>query len=163
MRCMICPKDSDLLTSCWEPARPLQRSPGPPGPKCLTPKSLKKVSGTVWQVSGRCLESVFGVFRDFLETFWVPGPGDIFETFWAFRARRAQETSVRGGLVPKHLVQMKRLQLEGQLRQSTGTQAQGTLRPSPFSSAMKSCPSPCSHQHSEELHTTLGCVLAQAS
>ena len=27
--------------------------------------------------------------------------GDIFETFSAFRARRARETSVRGGLVPK--------------------------------------------------------------
>ena len=40
---------------------------GPPGPNRVgTPKSLKKVSGTV---SGKCLESVIGVFRDFLE-FW---------------------------------------------------------------------------------------------
>ena len=44
-------------------------------------------------------------FQTVPETFWrlfaVPGPGDILETFSAFRAQRARETSVRGGLVPK--------------------------------------------------------------
>ena len=46
-------------------------------------------------------------FRTVPETFWrlsgLPGPeapGDVFETFSAFRARRARESSVRGGLVP---------------------------------------------------------------
>ena len=81
-------------------------SPGAPGPE--TPKSLKKVSGTVRQVSGESPESVWRVFLECSGTFWrlfgAPGPeapGDIFETFSAFRARRARETSVRGGLVPK--------------------------------------------------------------
>ena len=81
-------------------------SPGAGGPG--TPKSLKKVSGTVREVSGESPESVWRVFLECSGTFWtllgVPGPeapGDIFETLWAFRARRARETSVRGGLVPK--------------------------------------------------------------
>ena len=70
--------------------------PGNPekSPKSLgnSPKSLQRVSK----------ES----FRTVPETFWrlfgVPGteaPGDIFETYSAFRARRARETSVRGGRV----------------------------------------------------------------
>ena len=58
-------------------------SPGASGPG--TPKSLKKVSGTVREVSGESresvsMESVFGVFRDFLETFW--GPGRHFRDFF---------------------------------------------------------------------------------
>ena len=84
-------------------------SPRAPGPE--TPKSLKKVSGTVRQVSGESPESVWRVLLDCSGTFWrlfgAPGPeapGDIFETFSAFRARRARETSVRGGLVPKSTV-----------------------------------------------------------
>ena len=79
-------------------------SPGPPGPG--TPKSLQKVSGTVWEDSGESSESVERLFSDcswdFLETFrgsGAGGPGDIFETFSAFGARRARETSARGGLV----------------------------------------------------------------
>ena len=81
-------------------------SPGASGPG--TPKSLKKVSGTVREVSGESRESVWRVFLEYSGTFWrlfgVPGPeapGDIFETFSASRARRARETSVRGGLAPK--------------------------------------------------------------
>ena len=76
-------------------------------PGAGTPKSLKKVSGTVREVSGESPESVGRVFLECSGTFWrlfgVPGPeapGDIFETLSAFRARRARETSVRGGLVP---------------------------------------------------------------
>ena len=45
---------------------------------------------------------------DCLRTFWrlfggsgLEAPGDIFETFSAFRAQRARETPVRVGLVPK--------------------------------------------------------------
>ena len=78
----------------WEPARPLQRSLGPFGPEMPknvskmppgasgpgAPKSLQKVSGTVWEVSGESPESVERVFsdcsRDFLETFRGSGAGD---------------------------------------------------------------------------------------
>ena len=108
----------------WEPARPLQRSlqasgarsaekvskmsPRASGPR--TPKSLQKglgdSPGSLWRVSGKCLESFFlecsGTFSDFLGVRGPEAPGDIFsETFSAFRGRRARETSVRGGLVPK--------------------------------------------------------------
>ena len=31
--------------------------------------------GSLRRVSGKCLKSVFGVFQDFLETFWGPGAG----------------------------------------------------------------------------------------
>ena len=58
-----------------------------------SPESLRKVSG-------ECFWTVPGTFW---RLFGVPGPeapGDIFETFLGFRARRARETSVRGGLVP---------------------------------------------------------------
>ena len=51
-------------------------------------------------MSGECFWTVPGTFW---RLFGVPGPeapGDIFETFLGFRARRARETSVRGGLVP---------------------------------------------------------------
>ena len=83
------------LQMSWEPARPLQRSLAPSGPempkksrKCLenvsrglrprTPHKVSKKSRgqsgkspeSLRRVSGKCLESVFGVFRDFLETFW---------------------------------------------------------------------------------------------
>ena len=82
---------------------PLQRSLGPSGPEIKkkvskmspgasgpgTPKSLKKVSGTVREVSGESPESVWRVFldcpRDFLETFWGPGaggPGRHFRDFF---------------------------------------------------------------------------------
>ena len=67
-------------------------------------KSLGDSPGSLRRVSGKCLESVFGVFWDFLETFWGPGargPGRYFRDFLGFRARRARETSVRGGLVRK--------------------------------------------------------------
>ena len=62
-------------------------------PKSLgdSPKSLRRVSKESFS-------------ETFLGLFGVPGPeapGDIFETFSAFRARRARETSVRGGRVRK--------------------------------------------------------------
>ena len=81
---------------------------GPPGPKCQkslenvsrdpgpeTPKVSEKSRGqsgkspeSLGKVSGECFSSVPGLFGDF----WGPragGPGDIFETFLAFRAQRA--------------------------------------------------------------------------
>ena len=87
----------------WEPARPLhvsralqagnaegvsKMSPGASGPGAQ--KSLQKVSGTVWDV---CLESVLDCPRNLARP---EAPGDIFETFSAFRARRARETPLRG-------------------------------------------------------------------
>ena len=66
--------------------------------------------GTVWEVSGETPGSVWNVFWDFFRTFWrlFRGPrpealGDTCETFSAFRAWRARETPVRGGLVLKTL------------------------------------------------------------
>ena len=76
----------------------VSRGPRPRDPKLVSKKSQKSLGdspASLRRVSGKCLESVFGVFRDFLENFWGPGAGgprDIFE--------RARETSVRGGLVP---------------------------------------------------------------
>ena len=69
----------------WKPACPLQRSPRPSGPEmptksreCLrdlkkSQKSLGESPASLRRVSGKCLESVFGVFRDFFETFWGRG------------------------------------------------------------------------------------------
>ena len=106
------------MPTCFgnQPA-PYRGLSGPPGPKSqsrlenvsrgLRPrdpqksqKSLGDRPGSLRRVSGKCLESVFGLSPGLLETFWAPAPGDIFETFLGFRARRARETSVRGGLVP---------------------------------------------------------------
>ena len=64
------------------------------------PQSEKTLS----TLSGESPETSQTVPETFWRLFGVPGteaPGDIFETFSAFRARRARETSVRGGLVPK--------------------------------------------------------------
>ena len=118
------PKDEGNSCRCrpsfGNQPHPLQRSPGPswpetpkkspkclPGPPAPTPpkdsKKSRESPASLRRVSGKCLESIFGVFRDFLETFWGLGPEaprDIFETFSAFRARTARETSVRCGLVP---------------------------------------------------------------
>ena len=89
---------------------------GPSGPKCRksletrglrprnpekSPKSLGNSPESLRRVSK---ESFRTVPETFCRLFGVPGPeapGDIFETFSAFRARRARETSVRGGLVRK--------------------------------------------------------------
>ena len=95
-----------------EPPDELQESLGPSGPeipkkseKSLlgfgfgVPKSLEKVSKKS-EKSGKSLENVCsGLFRDLSQTFGDPGPGDFFQTFWGFRARRARETPVarRGG------------------------------------------------------------------
>ena len=49
------------------------------------PKSFGDSLGSLQRVSGKCLESVFGVFRDFLETFGGPeagGPGRHFREFF---------------------------------------------------------------------------------
>ena len=73
-----------LNQKSWEPARPLQGSL-PPGPKCRkslenvswglrpgtpkkSPQSLGDSLGSLRRVSGKCLESLFGFFPDFLET-----------------------------------------------------------------------------------------------
>ena len=80
-------------------------SPGASGPG--TPKSVQKVpehfKNTLQALSGDSPETCRTVPETFLRLFGVSGPGapgDIFETFSAFQARRARETSVRGGLVP---------------------------------------------------------------
>ena len=78
-----------------------------PGPQKVSKKSRGqsgKSPESLRKVSGECFWTVPGTFW---RLFGVPGPeapGDIFETFLGFRARRARETSVRGGLVPKILV-----------------------------------------------------------
>ena len=103
------------------PYRGLSR---PPGPKCRKslenvsrglrprgpPKSLQNSPGTLQKkhspLSGDSPETCRTVPETFLRLFGGPGPEaprDIFETFSAFRARRARETSVRGGLVPRLL------------------------------------------------------------
>ena len=90
---------------------------GPPGPKSQkslkrvsrasgpgVPKSLEKVSKESRTDIFETFSRLFGLFRDFFQTFWGPGPpvpGDSFQTFWGFRARRAQETPVARGRVRK--------------------------------------------------------------
>ena len=63
-------------------------SEGTSGPK--SPKSLKKVSRGLRprgpQKSGKSLKKVRKV--------WPEGPGDFYQSFWGFRARRARETPV---------------------------------------------------------------------
>ena len=77
-----------------------------------TPKSFQKVLGTDRKHSSvtfrRLSEDFPDCPRDFLETCrgsgaGAPGPpGDIFQIFLAFRAQRARETPVRGGLAPNN-------------------------------------------------------------
>ena len=78
---------TEFLDNNWEPARPLQRSPGPSGPempkksqKCLPgspaprPQKVSKKSRgqsgkspeSLRKVSGECFWSVPGIFGDFL-------------------------------------------------------------------------------------------------
>ena len=86
---------------------------GPLSPKCR--KSLENVcqglrpwgpqkSPKVWDSQKNTLQTLFGdspeTSQTVPETFVAGGPGDIFEIFSAFRARRARETLARGGLVP---------------------------------------------------------------
>ena len=85
----------------------------PPGPKPR--KSLEKVSRgqRVWKKSRKSLCGTFSRLfpgsRDFFQTFsrlfrGAPGPeapGDFFQTFSGFRARRARVTPVNGQRVPK--------------------------------------------------------------
>ena len=120
-----CRKPHPAPCATWlanQPA-PYRGLAGPSGPKCRkslenvsrglwprNPEKSPKVLGTVWQVSGESPESVKRVFldcsRDFLETFRgsrAGGPGRHFRDFSAFRARRARETSVRGGAGSQHL------------------------------------------------------------
>ena len=77
-------------------------SPGASGPG--VPKSLEKVSKR--KSLEKSFSRPFPDFLDFFDTFsgrfGVPGPeapGDIFQTFLGFRARRAQETPVARGRV----------------------------------------------------------------
>ena len=83
---------------------------GASGPR--TPKSLQKVpehsKNSLQTLSGDSPETSRTVPETFLRLFGVPGPEaprDIFETLSAFRARKARETSVRGGLVPNRSIQ----------------------------------------------------------
>ena len=102
---------SDRAANLWEPARPLQRSFGPSAPemprksrKCLpgpeapgppkSQKSLGESPASLRRVSGKCLQSVFGVFRDFLGSRGRRPRETFSRLFLAFRARRARETSV---------------------------------------------------------------------
>ena len=91
-RGLLCPRGPE------RPKKSRKCLEGPPGPG--TPKKAQKSLGTIRKVS----ESLFGVFREFFETFWgsrARRPRERFSrTFSAFRAPRARETSVRGGLVP---------------------------------------------------------------
>ena len=83
---------------------------GPLGPKCR--KSLENVSGAsgpgtpkgVQKVSGTIRKDSFDSFRRLSGD--IPALRNIFETFSAFRARRARETSVRGGLVRNPTVRL---------------------------------------------------------
>ena len=96
----------------WEPVDHLQGLSGPPGPKPR--KSLKKFSRgpqprappRVWKRSRKSLFGTFSrlsrPFQDLFQTLGGPrAPGDFFETFSGFRARRARETPVNGQRVPK--------------------------------------------------------------
>ena len=84
--------------------------PGPPAPE---PRKVSKKSRAQ---SEKTISTLSGVLsdcsRDLLETFrgsGAGGPGDIFETFSAFRAR---ETSVRGGLVRKSMLVLEGICVE---------------------------------------------------
>ena len=79
--------------------------PGPPapGPQTVSKKSQntpKTLSRHFPETLRRLPALSPRLFRDFLGVPGPEAPGDIFETFLGFRARRARETSVRGGLVP---------------------------------------------------------------
>ena len=80
------------------PIKVWKMSPWASGPGA--PKSLEKVSKKS-EKSGNFKVSKVSV-RDFCETFRHPGapaPGDFFQTFLGFRARRARETPVARGRV----------------------------------------------------------------
>ena len=85
------------------PKKSRKMSPGASGlgPPTKSPKSPEEVQkhppNTFWTLSGDFPDGP----RNFLETFSGRLAGGIFETFSAFRARRARETPLRGGLVPK--------------------------------------------------------------
>ena len=76
-------------------------SPGASGPG--TPKSLQKVSGTVWEVSGESPESDGRVFsdcsRDFLKTFrgsGAGGPGRHFQEFFGISGPKGPRDLCKG-------------------------------------------------------------------
>ena len=85
---------------------------------------------SVWRKSRK---SLFGTFsgllpdsRDFFQTFsrlsgapWPGAPGDFFQTFSGFRARRARETPVNGQRVPN---------LSGRLRLRVQSRSRAQLR-----------------------------------
>ena len=73
-------------------------------------KSPKHSKNTLQTLSGDSPETSRTVAETFWRLFGVPGPealGNIFETFSAFRARRAQETSAKGGLVPNLCTELR--------------------------------------------------------
>ena len=105
-----------------EPSRELQESLGPSGPE-IPKKSEKSLPGPpapgsqkVWKKSRKSPEQTFSrlfpdfsdIFETFSRLFRAPGPeapGDLFQTFWGFRARRARETPVARGRVRKLLTE----------------------------------------------------------
>ena len=73
------------------PKKVCKKSPGP-----RVPKSLEKVPNRHFRDFSR----LFGLFREFFQTFWGPkagGPGRLFSDFLGFRAWRARETPVARG------------------------------------------------------------------
>ena len=112
-----------LYKQNWDSAAPSRSLSGLAGPKSQKSldnvswglrhgnpeKSLQEVSDTPASLREVSRESVGRVFlecpRVFVETSWGPGseaPGDIFETFSAFRARRARETPCKGRVVERN-------------------------------------------------------------
>ena len=76
---------------------------GAPAPQKVSKKVPERSKNTLQTLSGDSPETSRTVPDTFSRLFGVLGqeaPGDFFKTLSAFRARRARETSVRGGLVP---------------------------------------------------------------
>ena len=120
-----------------KPSRELQKSLGPSGPE-IPKKSEKSLPGRGPKKSGKSLEKVRKVlkksrqclFGTFSGVFGAPGleaPGDSFQTFLKFRARRARETPVARGRVRK---------LCGS---SSETEVSGLRLPSSLGSALQPC------------------------
>ena len=92
-----------------EPSDELQESLGPSRPE-IPKKSEKSLPGPpapgsqkVWKKSRKSPEQTFSrLFETFSRLLGTPrpeAPGDFFQTFWGFRARRARETPVARGRV----------------------------------------------------------------
>ena len=97
-----------LAPAAWEPARPLQGSLAS-DPKCrkilenvsrgLRSGDTKKSPKTVWEVSRKCLESVFGLFPDFLGSFsgsQAGGPGRHSRDFFGISGPEGPRDPCKG-------------------------------------------------------------------